>query len=123
MSEDGGVTRLSKFDDRPCDVIVFDELYLASVHMLAKVKRYSERNPNKIILPTGDTDQLEAIDLVSDRLNYDAYMNHCIDTIFPNNVLLKENKRLKSEDDKQYFKMLKKDIFIEAIPIKQTLQK
>ncbi len=63
-------------------MIVFDELYFASVHMLAKVKRYSERNPDKIILTTGDTDQLEAIDVVSDRLNYDAYMNHCIDTIF-----------------------------------------
>ena len=65
--------------------------------MLPKIRRYSERNPDKIILATGDTDQLEAIDLVSDRINYDDYMNHCIDTIFPNNILLKENKRLKTE--------------------------
>ena len=123
MSDDGGVTRLNKFNDKPYDVIVFDEIYFASVHMLSKIKRYSERNPDKIILATGDTDQLEAIDLVSDRINYDDYMNHCIDTIFPNNILLKENKRLKTEHDKDYLRMLKKDIFNEAIPIKNTLQK
>ena len=122
-SDDGGVTRLNKFDDKPYDVIVFDEIYFASVHMLAKVKRYSELNPNKIILATGDTDQLEAIDLVSDRINCDAYMNHCVDTIFPHNVLLKENKRLKTEHDKRCLAMLKQDIFNEAIPIKNTLQK
>ncbi len=77
-------------------VIVFDEIYFASVRMLAKVKIYSELNPEKIILATGDTDQLETIDLVSDRINYDTYMSHCIDTTFPNSILLKENKRLKT---------------------------
>ena len=49
MSEDGGVTRMSKFDDKPYDVIVFDEIYFASVRMLAKIKRYNELNPDKII--------------------------------------------------------------------------
>ena len=104
LSDDGGVTRLNKFDDMPYNVTVFDEIYFASVHMLQKIKRYSELNPDKIILATGDTDQLQAIDLVSDRINYDAYMNHCIDTIFAHSVLLKENKRLKSEHDKQYLR-------------------
>jgi superfamily II DNA or RNA helicase len=49
MSVDGGMTRLNKFNDKPYDVIVFDEIYFASVHMLSKIKRYSERNPDKII--------------------------------------------------------------------------
>ena len=30
---------MSKFDDKPYDVIFFDEIFLASVRMLAKVKR------------------------------------------------------------------------------------
>ncbi len=33
---------MRKFDDKPYDVIVFDEIYFASVRMFAKVKRYSE---------------------------------------------------------------------------------
>ena len=123
MSEDGGVTRMSKFDDKPYDVIVFDEIYFASVRMLAKIKRYSELNPDKIILATGDTDQLESIDLISDHLDYDTYMNHCVDTIFPNNVLLKENKRLKSNKDKTTLAMIKRDLFDEDIPINDTLRK
>ena len=39
MSEDGGLTRVSKFDDSPYQVVVFDEIYFASVRMLAKTKR------------------------------------------------------------------------------------
>jgi hypothetical protein len=123
FSEDGGVTRMSKFDDKPYDVIVFDEIYFASVRMLAKVKRYSVLNPDKIILATGDTDQLERIDLISDCLDYDTYMNHCVDTIFPHNVLLKANKRLKNDSDKTWLKMIKSDLFNEAIPIKDAVRK
>ncbi len=43
--EDGGVIRMNKVDDKPYDVINFDEVFFASVHMLAKMKRYSELNP------------------------------------------------------------------------------
>ena len=123
MSEDGGVTRMSKFNDKPYDVIVFDEIYFASVRMLAKVKRYSELNPDKIVLATGDTDQLESIDLISDSINHDTYMNHCIDTIFPNSVLLKENKRLKTDIDKATLARVKEDIFNEDIPIRDTIRR
>ena len=59
---DDATQRMSKFDDSAYDVIVFDEIYFANVQMLAKIKRYTENNPNKIILATGDTDQLETID-------------------------------------------------------------
>ena len=67
-------------------MIVFDEIYFANIRMLAKVKRYSENNPAKIILATGDTNQLETIDLISNQLDYETYMDHCIDTIFSNNI-------------------------------------
>ena len=80
-------------------------------------------NPDKIISATGDTDKLETIDLVSDRINYVTYMNHCIDTIFPNNILLKENKRLKTKQDKTTLAMIKRDLFNEDIPIKNTIRK
>ena len=51
--------------------------------MLAKIKRYSENNPNKIILATGDANQLETIDLISNQLDYETYMDQCINTVFP----------------------------------------
>jgi len=68
--------KIGKFDDTPWDVIVFDEIYFANIRMLARIKRYSEQNPNKIILATGDTNQLETIDLVSDQIDYESGTCH-----------------------------------------------
>ena len=114
---------MAKFDDSAYDVIVFDEILFANVRMLAKIKRYSEKNPHKIILATGDTNQLESIDLVSDQIDYDAYMDHCINTIFPNNIMLRENKRLKTPEDKAILRQFKDDIFNESIPVAVTINK
>ncbi len=50
-------------------------------------------------------------------------MNHFIDTIFPNNVVFKENKRYKTDTDKKILTMIKRGLFDEAIPIKNTLCK
>lgn len=87
---DDATAKMSKFDDSAYDVIVFDEIYFANVRMMAKIKRYSEQNPNKIILATGDTNQLETIDLVSDQIDYETYTDHCIDTIFLTTSLSKK---------------------------------
>ncbi len=76
MSEDGGATRVSQLDDKPGNVIVFDEMCFASVQMFAKIRRHSELNPDKTILATGDADQLVTVDVVFDQINYDDYMNH-----------------------------------------------
>ena len=102
---------MKRFDDSPYDVIVFDEVYFANITMLARIKRYSENSPNKIIIATGDTCQLEAIDLISSEIDYDVYVNHCIDMTFPNNVYLYGNKRLKTDEDKNKLKHFKADIF------------
>ena len=114
---------ISKLDDRPYDVIVFDEIYFANVRMLARVKWYSEQNPGKIVLATGDTNQLETIDLVSDQIDYETYMDHCIDAIFPTGITLKENKRLKTQADKDTLRQFKEDIFNQTIPIRKTIKK
>ena len=113
----------TKFDDSGYDTIVIDEIYFADRHMLAKIKRYSESNPQKIILATGDTNQLETIDQVSDQIDYDTYVDHCIDTIFPNSITLHENKRLKTQADKDTLRQFKADIFDESIPISVTIKK
>ena len=115
--------KISKFDDTAYDVIVFDEIYFANIRMLARIKKYSEQNPNKIILATGDTNQLETIDLVSDQIDYETYMDHCIDTIFPTGITLQENKRLRTQADKDILRQFKEDIFNEEIGVRRTIKK
>ena len=118
---DDATQRMSKYDDSKYDVIVFDEIYFAIIQMLAKIKRYSENNPNEIILATGDTNQLETIDLVSNQIDYETYTDHCINTISPNGLTLHENKRLKTQADKEILRQFKEDIFNEqAQPSKST---
>ena len=68
-------TKIEKFDDSNFDVIVFDEIYMASISMLKRIKHYVEKHENKIIIATGDTEQNEAIDIVSSELDVDEYMN------------------------------------------------
>ena len=121
MSEDKN-QRISTFDDSQCNVMVFNEIYFAIVRMLAKNKRYSEENPDKIIIATSDTNQLECMDLISDQIKYDQYMEHCIDTIFENNIYLTENKRLTNEADKKLLKRIKADIFDPKKSINKTIK-
>ncbi len=119
---DDATQRIAKFDDSSYDVIVFDEVYVANISMLAKIKRYSESNPNKIMLATGDTNQLGTIDLVSNQIDYEIYTDHCINAIFPNSVMLHENKRLKTQEDKENLRQFKADIFNEDIPPSRTIK-
>ena len=67
---------------------------------MAKVLNYMKNNKDKIILATGDVDQLEAIDAVSNVKDYEEYINHCINCIFPYEIFLQENKRLKTTEDR-----------------------
>ena len=116
-------SKKSKFDASDYDVIVFDEIYFANIRMLARIKAYCEANLDKIIIATGDTAQLECIDLISNNIEYDRYMDHCIDSIFPYNIHLKINKRLDNEEDKIILAQFKKDIFDLSIPIIKTIMK
>ena len=91
--------------------------------MLARIKAYCDANPDKIIIATGDTAQLECIDLISNNIEYDRYMDHCIDTIFKYNIHLMINKRLKSDIDKQILSAFKRDIFDPKISVRETIKK
>jgi hypothetical protein len=114
---------MSKFDSSDYDVIVFDEIYMSCILKLRKIKQYSESNQNKIIIATGDTCQLEPIEKLSNTINYEKYADHCINSIFPNEIFLFINKRLKSEEDKLKLIQIKQDIFNEDIPMLETISK
>ena len=59
MTED---SKMSKFHDSLYDTIVSDEIVFSSVRKLARIKRYCDEHPDKIVTATENTDQLECID-------------------------------------------------------------
>ena len=77
---------IKQFDATDYDCIIFDEIYFYNVPNLMKVYNYIQNNKDKIILATGDIDQLESIEIVSNVKDYEQYINHCITYIFPNEI-------------------------------------
>ena len=114
---------LSKIDASQYDVIVFDEIYFVEICKLSKIKNFVDNNKDKIIIASGDTSQLEPINDYSNQKKYDEYADECINSIFPYEIYLTENKRLKSDDDKTKLKQIKKEIFDVNIPIMTTVNK
>ena len=91
---------MSKFDSSSYDVIVFDEIYLSCIKKFAKIKQYCEAYPDKIVIATGDTKQLEPIEKLSNLIDYDEYADHCVNSIFNYEVYLTIPKRVKSDENK-----------------------
>ena len=121
MTED---SKLKRFDSSMYDVIVFDEICLVDLTFLSRIRNFCSNNTDKIIVATGDTKQLKPINAISNcHEDQKAYRNHCINTIFPNNINLKIIKRAETPEDMQKLINFTEDIFIESIPVKTTLQK
>jgi len=114
---------MKAFDASGYNCIVFDEIYFYDVFNLTKILTYSNRNPDKIILATGDINQSECINSISNVKNYEHYINHCINTIFNKEIYLLENKRLKNVEDRQKLKELKHDILNTTLDITEIITK
>ena len=89
-------------------VVIFDEIYLNSVKMLADIWHYMKKNPQVIFLGTGDVHQLPPIENSLNNLGgqdndptlIDDYYRRAIAQMFPNVVHLKTIKRLTDESQK-----------------------
>ena len=123
FSADGESKYMKQFDSSEYNCIVFDEIYFYDVCNLMKVFSYCKNNNDKIILATGDVNQLECISEVSNVKDYEGYINHCINSIFPYEIFLKENKRLKKPEDKIRLKNIKRDILETDLPLLELIQK
>jgi hypothetical protein len=77
--------------------------------MLAQIKKFCENNPDIIVVATGDTSQLPPIVDYTNTKIYKEYADECINLIFPYEIYLTENKRLKTEKDRKKLKQLKED--------------
>ena len=115
-----GDERLTKFDYSVYDVIVFDEIYFHNVGKWALIWDFCKNNPDKIIVATGDTNQLKNPERVSNVMSFEKYANHCINLIFENNIMLYECKRLKTEEDRHKLRDVKRMIF-EGTPFREII--
>ena len=106
-----GDERLEKCDYSDIDVIVFDEIYFHNVGKWALIWDFCKNNPDKIVLATGDTKQLKNPERVSNTISFEKIADHCIDLVFKNNIMLYECKRLKTGEDRNKLKDIKRLIF------------
>ena len=73
VHEDVG-EKLPAFDYSPFNVLVFDEVYMSSLHVLDKVRRF--------IIGTGDVKQLQGVEVMTNCQNPAAHVDNCIDIVF-----------------------------------------
>ena len=93
-----------------------------NVSNLSKVLHFMKNNKDKIILATGDIDQLESIDIVSNVKNMKNILIVVL-IVFFLEIFLKENKRLKSEEDKVKLKNMKYDILKTNVSVIDIINK
>ena len=111
------------FDHSDYNIIAFDEIYFSSVRMLAKIRRFCLEHTEKIVVATGDTSQLPPVSLYTNTREYADYADECINTIFPYEIYLKENKRLKTKEDRGKLEQIYNDIFNPNVSLKKTVKK
>ena len=117
-------SEIKQFDSSAYDVVVSNEIFLMDTRKLARIKKYIVANPEKIVLATGDANQLEPVEPATNaHEDLEACSNSCVDLIFPDQLFLRDNKRLRTAEDKQKLRDFKADIFNESIPIEETVRK
>lgn len=89
------------------DTICFDEVYLMPPSYLKRVDKFIHNHPNIKFLATGDLNQIDPIGYEGSN----EYHDTCINYVFPNQITLKINKRVKTEEERELLTKLKQDIF------------
>ena len=110
------------FDTSNYSSICFDEVFLYNIPELVLIDKYIRNNAEKKYFGTGDPSQLPPINM-NNILNQKEYLTKCIEKIFPNVLLLKTNKRLNNQKDRDILTNLKNDILDTNIPIMNTFRK
>ena len=105
------------------DVIVFDEVYFSNLSLYWRIKQFVEQKKhNKIIIATGNTKQLKPVQEVTNTRDYELYTDNITDIIFEYNSLLKECKRLNTQEDKDKLRIIKVDIFENKLPSMKVIE-
>ena len=105
------------------EAICFDEIPMYGPHYLSKIYNFMTKTDRKIFA-TGDVDQLKPIGFeLNNVTDVKEYMNRILDIMFPNQIILEYNKRLKTYEDQLKLKQIKEDIFNTKIGVSTTMKK
>ena len=103
--------KFKKYDTSSYHCIVFDEMLLFNPHQLYSIQMYMEQNNDKRYLCTGDIDQRKPFNFGCNNVdNQNEYQLFCVNQMFPDQITLRINKRLKHDEDKVGLIGLKEDI-------------
>ena len=117
------IFKFQRIDIEKFDVVVFDEILFCSISAFITVQKCISLYPDKTIIGTGDSLQLEAVERLTNTCDQSKYVEGIIKQLFQYNINLYENKRLKTQADKNNLKQLKNDIFNDDIKLTHTLFK
>jgi uncharacterized protein involved in tolerance to divalent cations len=103
-----GKEHIRPFDYSDFNGFVFDEIYCNDIQVLNRIKRFIDNNKDKIIIATGDSEQLKPVnDITNQDIDYDNYMDSAMSQLFKNEIFLKINKRFKNVEDMEKLNELK----------------
>jgi len=115
----------NKYDLSNYDCVCFDEVGIYNYKALTNIQRFISANPKLKIIATGDTDQNVPFGYKLNNHEDDMknYLKSCLDQIFPNQITLKLNKRLRDTDEQSTLNNLKEDIFNYSLDIIDVFKK
>ena len=69
--------------------MVFDEIYFNELGALIRIREFVKKNPDLIIIGTGDGTQLKPVNELTNIQEHETYMNTCINQTFQYSTYLK----------------------------------
>ena len=104
-------TKMKAYNIEPYDIIVFDEVYLYDIQCLKAIDTFIKKNKDKQIYATGDIDQCKPFGCGTNNvIDLLEYRKMCVNIVFPNQITLNINKRLKDEAERKIMEQMKVDI-------------
>ena len=124
LSITGDSCKRKKYDVSEFDTIVFEEILLYDPKLLSSIHRFIKQHADKKIIANGDISQnLPILFNLNNVSSQENYLIESINSMFPNQVILTMNKRLKEENDRQKLKSLKDDILDLDLDVMKTFHK
>ena len=110
--DDDKCIKMKKYDISQYKTIVFDEVLLYNPKQLYLIKMFMDNNKDKRFHCTRDIDQRKPFTFDCNNVkDENEYQLSCINQMFPDQITLKINKRLKRLSDKKTLMSLKREIF------------
>lgn len=101
----------SRINVNDYDAVCFDELALYNIKCLLGIYRFMNDHDNIRFFATMDLDQIQPFQMGLNHVtDMRAYIDRTITMMFPNQILLKQNKRLKTKAEQDRLHDMKKDI-------------